>query len=456
MSGIYNTSYTPAHLPWDTYNYCNAPHLSHAHYTPPREHNVRLVYVTAFQRHAKRTPDNLVPRDEKSFNPPGGWDCSDLDVWTYASTEPPHGRAAKINTQTSIPSENPLAARMWQGNCSSGQLTRAGLMDALQHGRDFWSVYGPGGPAHFIDEVSVADVQVRASPSPRTAQVAGAFLHGMGYPADEPFPIIVEPEALDGIVPSYDCQYASELRSAIERSDEWKQHLSNKSHVFDAINKVLVTTAADKSWNSWIDHAFDMITSRTCHGHPLPQNAVTGRSIDWETAQEVFRMGDWEYDYIWNRAEQSEEYVRYQTAVLLDELLRDLKAVKDGHPRATPPDSLASLTLSGETHETSYEGSKPKVKLFIGHDGTMVRLLKSLAQAGRIRWPALGSEVVLEVWHRPQPEDALYVRILSYGRLLASVAPLLRGRTGHADWLPLEDVIEYLESRLPSDLAARC
>jgi hypothetical protein len=44
----------------------------------------------------------------------------------------------------------------------------------------------------------------------------------------------------------------------------------------------------------------------------------------------------------------------------------------------------------GETH---------KLRLYVGHDGSMVRLAAGLGfgNAAPLRWPALGSEIVMEV-----------------------------------------------------------
>lgn len=50
---IYDTSHTPEHLSWNTYNYCNAPHVSADHYVPPKPHSVVLKYATVFMRHHK-------------------------------------------------------------------------------------------------------------------------------------------------------------------------------------------------------------------------------------------------------------------------------------------------------------------------------------------------------------------------------------------------------------------
>ena len=42
---------------------------------------------------------------------------------------------------------------------------------------------------------------------------------------------------------------------------------------------------------------------------------------------------------------------------------------------------------------------KFKARLFIGHDGTMIRLASGLGlgKISPLRWPALGSEIVMEV-----------------------------------------------------------
>lgn len=51
--GVYNTSFTPSSLPWNTYNYCNAPHVNTAHYTLPNASDAKLVYMNVVIRHHK-------------------------------------------------------------------------------------------------------------------------------------------------------------------------------------------------------------------------------------------------------------------------------------------------------------------------------------------------------------------------------------------------------------------
>lgn len=59
-SGIYNSSQTPSTLPWNTYNFCNAPHVNAAHYELPPNLNTslgaQLVHVSVVTRHHKVRP----------------------------------------------------------------------------------------------------------------------------------------------------------------------------------------------------------------------------------------------------------------------------------------------------------------------------------------------------------------------------------------------------------------
>ncbi|CAO1615853.1 unnamed protein product [Sympodiomycopsis kandeliae] len=437
FGGIYNSSVLPKSLPWNTYNYCNAPRVNAARYTVPeqakrhgRSRSAELVYVLNIQRHAKRTPDNLVPNGgEAMFNPPSGWDCSEFDIYDYISG------GAHVSTFTANPDWNPFNSSIWNGSCDQGQLTPSGFQDAVDHGRDFWSVYGPSGPAAFLSDVNHNTVKFRASPSPRTAQVSSGLLRGMGYPADKPFHVETQSSQIDGIVPSYTCTYADTLRKQIENEDKWADRLKSQSGLFSTVNSVLGTTNAS-DWNTWIDHAFDFVASRTCHGHPLPRNSQNGESINESTAQKIFAEGDWEYNFIWNDSSQADDYVKYSTAVLVKELALTLQNVLQG------------------------KQGREKVQFIVGHDGTIVRLLKTLAQSGVIRWPALGSEVVFEIWKTHSAEKKYYARILSYGETLHSTAKQLTNNdnisAAPVAWTPLSDVVEYLHSRIPSDLVEKC
>ncbi|KAI6142938.1 histidine phosphatase superfamily [Pisolithus tinctorius] len=242
----YNTSTTLSNLPWDTYDYCNS--------------GARLRCVIVVMRHHKRTPDNL-HLSERTLNPITGWNCSSII---------PHNR-------------------IWAGTCDSGQLTREGLDDAIKHGRVRWGVYHER--LRFLEHVSEKEIYVRTSTEPRTQQVAGAMLYGMDpNTASKQWPMYIQPDIIDPLVPNYACPVAGQLRAEAQAM---------------SLDETLGTTGLD-AWNSWYDRFFDTFTSRTCHGHSLPCN-VTGAYVSQEDAKMV---------YLFNDGLQASQYVKLALQIL--------------------------------------------------------------------------------------------------------------------------------------------
>jgi len=173
------------------------------------------------------------------------------------------------------------------------------------------------------------------------------------------------------------------------------------------------------AWSSWYDHYFDVLSSRTCHGHPLPCNS-TSACVSEDDAARVFALGDFEYNYIWNAARNSTTYVHLTFGVFFLELARNFKTYMSGK----------------ETH---------KMRLYVGHDGSMIRLAAGLGlgKTGSLRWPALGSEFVLEVWR--MKDKAQFVRVMHEGRPVEALK-----------WVPLEDFISLLEMNIPDQIYEAC
>ncbi|KAI5999955.1 phosphoglycerate mutase-like protein [Pisolithus albus] len=398
------TKRTMPNLPWNTYNYCNAPHVNPDHYSMPDESDTRLTFVIVAMRHHKRTPDNLYP-SERTVDSTTEWDCSSIIPQSYA------GGTAQIFTQTSTPLLHPFADRIWAGTCDSGQLTREGLDDAIKHGQDFWGVYHE--KLGFLDHVNEKDIYIRTSTEPRTHQVAGAMLYGMDPDtAGKQWSVHMQPDIIDSLVPNYACPAAGRLRADAQATSSWMDHLVQHEPLQRKLGEMLGTTGLDE-WNTWYDHFFDTFTSRTCHGHPLPCN-VTGACVTQEDAETVFSIGDWEYNYIFNDSPQASQYVKLTFGVFFAELANTLR------------------------HH--------KLHMYVGHDGSMVRLAAGLGlgSANRLRWPAMGSEIVMEVWHAPH--DMLYVRVLHEG--WPAPPPL--------DWIPLGEFIQLLEDLVPENLGTLC
>ncbi|KIP12191.1 hypothetical protein PHLGIDRAFT_62597 [Phlebiopsis gigantea 11061_1 CR5-6] len=411
-TGVYNTSQTPSNLPWNTYNYCNAPHVNAEHYTVPEIKDAKLVYLNTVIRHHKRTPDNLYP-EENSLNAIP-WDCTDFEQFSYGGPG-----AAQVFHNTDIPAWHPFLSTIWNGTCDEGQLTRGGLEDAVTHGKDFWSVYS--GKIGFLNSVNEKDIFLRTSVETRTMQVASGLLVGMDKSmATKTFPVTTQPSPIDSIPPNYPCNKASDVRNAYQSVPAWNDHLEQNIDLQNKLGEMLGTTGLS-AWTSWYDHFFDTFTSRTCHGHPLPCNTTTGECVSDQDARTVFSIGDFEYNYIWSNAENATTYNQLTFGVFLQELAMNFQLFRDG----------------GESY---------KLRFYVGHDGSMIRLISALGlgAAAPLRWPSLGSELVMEVWES-KSQGGRFVRVLHDG----TEVPALK-------WVSLDSFIELVMSQVPADVFAEC
>ncbi|KAI0758759.1 phosphoglycerate mutase-like protein [Fomes fomentarius] len=409
--GVYDSSTTPSHLAWDTYNYCNAPHVNAEHYFKPTSvPHAKLVYMTAVIRHHKRTPDNLYPQENELNAMP--WDCADFAQFSYGDEGSAH-----VFHQTTSPSWHPFLSQIWNGTCDEGQLTKGGLHDAILHGKDFWSVYSQ--KLGFLTSVTEKDIFIRTSTETRTFQVAGGLVVGMDPArAGKPFPVTTQPSPIDSIPPSYSCPKANSIRDAYQLVPAWTAHLEQNADLKARLDATL-GTAGRADWASWYDHFFDTFTSRTCHGHPLPCNS-TGGCVSEADAVKVFAIGDFEYNYIWNTAVNATAYTQLTFGVFMQELAMNFKLFRSG----------------GELY---------KLRFFVGHDGTMIRLasLLGLGKIAPLRWPALGSEIIMEVWETQRNEH--FVRVIHEGTPVREF-----------EWVPLDTFISSLEAQVPEKIFEQC
>lgn len=136
---VFNSSQTPSSLPYLTYNWCNMPHVRPQEYVKPSS-EYSLKYVELIHRHHKRTPyaANTFPIEGYP------WDCNDSGLFYYGEPLNPAGNSS-APTYWSVfeDAANPYngQAGRFAGNCEFPQITREGLDDAWQHGKDLYAVY---------------------------------------------------------------------------------------------------------------------------------------------------------------------------------------------------------------------------------------------------------------------------------------------------------------------------
>ncbi|KAI6019064.1 hypothetical protein EDC04DRAFT_2740171 [Pisolithus marmoratus] len=147
--------------------------------------------------------------------------------------------------------------------------------------------------------------------------------------------------------------------------------------------------------------------------------------------------------YVFNDSPQANQYIKLTFGVFFAEFANTLRHVSTRNTSYTGGEENLRDN-DGEISHVARERRPPKHKLhmYVGHDGSMVRLAAGLGigHANGLRWPAMDSEVVIEVWHASH--GMLYIRILREG----SPAP------PPLDWILLGKFIQLLEDLVPENL----
>ncbi|THV71438.1 hypothetical protein D6C98_04166 [Aureobasidium pullulans] len=411
---VFNSSMTPAGLPYSTYNWCNMPHVRASEY-PKVNSSYKLEYVHIIHRHHKRTPyaANTFPRE------PYAWECSDEGLYYHAAPFTGANANSSASTYWSVftSASNPLAPEGFNGTCQFPQLTSGGLDDSHQHGRDVFGVYHS--LLGFLPAAYDAKkMQFRVTNNVITSQVASNLIPGMFPSLDgKSVPLLIQPDSIDSLEPGYTCSSASSLYSSYgvgSTNANWTKHLTASSGLANALDAISGVSSSAKDWHQSWDHYFDNLSARLCHSKPLPCNATTGKCVTPTQANEVFRLGEYEYNYLYRTAgPQTLEYARRSYGIWVAELADHLRTAQHGN---------SSVIYRHD----------------VAHDGSISRLL-ALLQIQEMVWPGMGSEVIFELYSK---HNEWFVRILWSGQVSKSSSPAL----GHeVDMVPLDNVLAYFD-----------
>lgn len=452
---IFNSSTDPIGITYGDYNWCNMPHVRAQEYvTPSAEYE--LAYVEVIHRHHKRTPyaSNTFPVEAYP------WYCNDSALYYYGAPAPympPENHSASTYWSVFTDAANPFVAPGFPGNCEFPQITRGGLDDSWQHGNDLYRVYHD--LLHLIPDGAEAasKVNFRVTNNVITSQVAAMVINGM-FGINGSYPVSIQPPAIDSLEPAYSCPNASALFSSYgvnSNNPAWLAHLTAAAPLYAQLDAISGIASSNTGWHMSFDHYFDSLSARLCHAKPLPCN-VSNPSLCVTQAQanEVFRLGEYEYSFIYRDTPQSLNASTASYGVFVAELAMHLRMAQAG------------------TNNIVYQHN-------VAHDGSISRLL-SILQIDVMVWPGMGSEIVFELWkkksddrkngHRsswwhsnpnttrygPADDEAeWFVRILWGGRILQSANPDI----GVANMVPLERLLAYFDGLvgpLASGVRSKC
>ncbi|KAF9527468.1 histidine phosphatase [Crepidotus variabilis] len=429
--GVYSSSYTPESQ-YGVYNWCNMPHVRPKEYrTPPR--NYSLEYVEVIQRHHKRTPYASNTFNQEDID----WFCTGSGPTFGATSSKGEGtNGSPVQWQGFVDSNNPWTTTVPPGfknsDCQFPQITDQGLEDAILHGKDLRGVYAPllDLPLHIDSDIAA----IRVTTNVITSQVASGLAKGL-FPASlsENVPVKIQSANFDSLEPKYSCNRASTIRSDIttgSQGDLWKNHLNKAASIFEKLDKVSGFPKDDTGgWHVSFDHYYDNLSAKQCHQKRLPCNLHDSSvCVSQEDANTVYRLGNWEYSYLYRDAQASAEYAALRYGAWVLELRGHLQAKMDGN-------------------------SKLKYLHNVAHDGSISSLLGFL-QIDQMVWPGMGSEVVFELYSsKSAHSSSWFIRVLWSGQPIKTSTPL-----GTLDMVPLEQFFQYIDSMVGSgnDLFAAC
>lgn len=407
---IFSDAYSPpSKASYAIPNWCNMPHVNSETYpVPPAGYT--LEYVEVIHRHHKRTPyaANTFPRESYT------WDCDDEGLFTYGKPLNPSGNASASTYWALYTSRsNPFAPQGFNGTCQFPQITRGGLDDSWQHGKDLFEVYKDRFGSRLVNPSD--QVSYRVTNNVITSQVAGMVVAAM-YESVRELSLAIQPASIDSLEPTYTCDAGAALYSSYgvgSTNSNWTKHLTASEHLFDVLDNISGVAPNDPGFHQSWDHYFDNLSSRLCHGKPLPCKIGNSTScVTSSTANAVFRLGLYEYSYIYRSSYQSLSASTASYGVYIAELAQNIR------------DSIS--------------GASPIIyKHNVAHDGSLAMLL-SILQVDVMIWPGLGAELVFEIYNK---SGERYVRILWGGSLFRSSNPVL----GLVDMLPLDTLLGYFD-----------
>jgi len=186
----------------------------------------------------------------------------------------------------------------------------------------------------------------------------------------------MQASGVDSLEPTYSCSVSSNLFNNIESGANWTNHLTAATSLYTTLDDISGVSPADGGFHASFDHYYDNLSARQCHAKPLPCKLVNGVNsttcVTQSIADEVYRLGNYEYSYIYRDDPRSLTASSTSFGVWIGELTTHIRDIVSGNSNIIYRHNVA-------------------------HDGSLSRLL-SILQLDVMVWPGMGSEVVFEVY----------------------------------------------------------
>lgn len=247
--------------------------------------------------------------------------------------------------------------------------------DSWQHGKDLYGVYHD--LLGFLPDNAEDRATFRVTQNVITSEVAGMVINGM-FATESDFPLLIEASGYDSLEPTYSCAVSSNLFSQITSGANWTNHLAAAGSLYATLDDISGVSPTDSGFHASFDHYYDNLSARQCHQKPLPCKLVNGVNsttcVTQPIADEVYRLGNYEYSYMYRDDPRSLAASTTSYGVWIGELTSHIR------------DFIAGSSNVIYRHN-------------VAHDGSISRLL-SVLQLDQMVWPGMGSEVVFELYKK--------------------------------------------------------
>lgn len=267
---------------------------------------------------------------------------------------------------------NPFVEDYVTGSCQYPQLTIGGYIDGVQHGQDLWAVYGE--KLGLIPKTPDQSVFLRSSESALTQDTAGGVARGIWPAYQGALPLYQQTSAVDTVNEGYSgsCSGISDVLSSLESTEEWDTHLNLTSPLRSSLEAIVGQLTS--AWTATFDHLEDNFQGRQCNGYALPCNKNnSAQCVTQDMANEVYRAGDWEWNYYWRTNPNATLYIQLVQGLFIGEVLSRIEAVVNG------------------TNSLSYS------HIFV-HDGDIGPVAGALGIT-ELRWPGMAANIAFEIWY---------------------------------------------------------
>jgi lysophosphatidic acid phosphatase type 6 len=276
----------------------------------------------------------------------------------------------------------------------------------------------------------------------RTRTSAENFLNGF-YPArtrDSKNSVITlntYPQSIETLIlnPTA-CPKLGLLYQSFFKTPTYTNHMKSNYALMQKVNTIL---GVDKipTVNTTLNG--DTVMPRLCNNLPLgcnphdPTQCLTRKDVVDLMTQSTFL-----YSGIFRYESTAEEIKRLAVGPILKTLSASIRATQ----KATASSSSSSDRNKNKRRVRPFE-------LYSAHDQSLDQILAVIGQQN-LPWPAYGSSVIIELWKTAAKKDV--IRVLYEGKVVPAHPKL----NCTLDACPLETFLAFIESYVPTNIAAEC